>query len=112
LEKKDVNSLPNKTFSYFPDVEALKKMGYSVQEGNPPADKSSPDKKTVWILSGNTIQTKSIATGSTDGINTEVVSGLDKNDVVVEGVAVVKKNGNNTERSPFMPQRSGGGRSR
>ncbi len=111
MEKKQVNSLPNKTFAYSPDVEMLEKMGYSVKKDNPVAGNSSLTQKTVWVLNENTVQPKSITIGVTDGINTEIVSGLDKNDAVIEGaVAVAKKNGNgnSAEKSPFMPQRGGG----
>jgi hypothetical protein len=45
----------------------------------------------------------------TDGINTEVISGLDQNDIVIERMAEVVKNAKPAEKSPFVPQRGGGG---
>ena len=110
MEKRDVNVLPNKVFAYSPDVEILKKKGYSVQEEEARSGKKPPGQKRVWLLVGNSIQPRIVTVGVTDGVNTEIISGLDKNDVVIERMtAVADKNAKPTEKSPFMPQRGGGG---
>jgi HlyD family secretion protein len=107
-ERTAVNSLPNKVFSYIPDMEMLKKAGFSVQEDNEPV-KRDPDQKRIWVLNGNTVEPQIITVGITDGINTEIISGLTENDKTIEGIAtVVKKIENTPEKSPFMPQRRGG----
>jgi len=127
LEKNGVNSLPNKALAFTPNVEMLKKAGFTVQEESESLEKSSQNKekspsgkkdrfssnkRKVWVLNGNTIVPQRIIIGVTDGINTEIVSGLTESDVVIEGITAIKKGGNAPEKSPFMPQRGGGGRMR
>ncbi len=108
LEKNGVNSLPNKVFSYVPDMEALEKAGFTVQEDEP---LESSDKRKVWVQNENIIHPQGITIGVTDGINTEIISGLTGSDRVIEGTATVVKKGETvTEKSPFMPQRGGGRR--
>ncbi len=122
-ERKEVNSLTNKVFAYVPDVEMLKKAGFTVQEDGlseksvENEEKLSPEKKDssvsiqrkIWIQQGNIIHPQQITVGVTDGINTEVISGLTENDRVIEGIATVaKKDVSAPEKSPFMPQRRGG----
>jgi len=110
MEKKDINALPNKVFAYSPDVEILKKKGYSVQEGDASSGRLPSYQKRVWVLTGNTIQPKIVMVGVTDGVNTEIISGLDENDVVIERMtAIANKNAKPAEKSPFVPQRGGGG---
>lgn len=67
-----------------------------------------PKHSKVWILNGNQIVEKRITTGMNDNINVQVLSGLDKNDNVIEGIQVgapVDAAASGTERSPFMPSR-------
>ena len=110
MEKKDIHVLSNKVFAYSPDIEILKKKGYSVPEEEAPPGKLPSYQKRVWTLTGNTIQPKIVMTGVTDGVNTEIVSGLNESDVVIEKLtAIADKNAKPAEKSPFMPQRGGGG---
>ena len=109
MEKKDINTLPNKVFAYSPNVEILKRQGYSVQEADAPSGRLPSYQKRVWVLTGNTIQPKIVMVGVTDGVNTEIVSGLSEDDVVIERMmAIANKNAKPAEKSPFMPQRGGG----
>ncbi len=126
LEKSGVNSLPNKVFAYSPDIEMLKKAGFTVEEERElpekpdvNKEKTDSDKKDhsfstgrkIWIQQDNTVYPQRVKTGVTDGINTEIISGLTRDDAVVEGTAIVaKKEENETEKSPFMPQRNRGRR--
>ena len=62
----------------------------------------------VWILNGNQIVEKRITTGMNDNINVQVLSGLDKDDKVIEGIQVGAASDEaaaGAERSPFMPSR-------
>lgn len=111
LEKKGVNTLPNKVFSFYPDEAMLKDMGYDIQTADVAVGRSSAERKIVWILNGTTIRPESVSTGATDGVNTEVLSGIGNSDAVVSGVSMAtKKKNNGGEASPFMPQRGGGRR--
>ncbi len=62
----------------------------------------------VWVVNANQITEKRIITGMNDNINVQVLSGLDKNDKVIEGIQVgapAEVDASGTERSPFMPSR-------
>ncbi len=64
----------------------------------------------VWVKKDSTLTRKMIQTGLTDNTNVQVLSGLNADDVVVTGMLqgeVAKQSG--AARSPFMPQRRGGG---
>ena len=68
--------------------------------------------KTVWIKQGEMVKPTRITTGISDGINTQVISGLKEGEAVVVNMTV---NGGTQEgtastaaaRSPFMPQPPG-----
>jgi HlyD family secretion protein len=74
-------------------------------------DSANVKRASVWILNGNTLTRRSIRTGLQDGTQVQVLSGLTPLDVVVDGIqqSGVKASQNNNPRSPFMPQRRGGG---
>lgn len=76
-------------------------------------DSSNLKRASVWILTGTTLARRSIRIGLEDGTQVQVLSGLTPNDVVIDGVQQgnVSPNQNNSQRSPFMPQRRGGNRS-
>ena len=62
----------------------------------------------VWILNGNQIIEKRITTGMNDNINIQVLSGLNNDDKVIEGIQVGEPSevdASGAERSPFMPSR-------
>lgn len=62
----------------------------------------------VWILNGNQIVGTRITTGMNDNIDVQVLSGLSKDDKVIEGIQVgepVEVDASGAERSPFMPSR-------
>jgi HlyD family secretion protein len=66
-----------------------------------------PKMETVWILKGNEIIETKIMTGMNDNIHVQVLSGLNKDDEVIDGLqegANVKK-ASSQARSPFMPSR-------
>jgi HlyD family secretion protein len=74
-----------------------------------PSDSNNIKRASVWILNGTTLTRRFIRTGLEDGIQVQVLSGLTPNDVIVDGVqASVATNQNNSQRSPFMPQRRSG----
>jgi HlyD family secretion protein len=70
-------------------------------------DPSNFKRASVWLLNGDTLRRRFIRTGLEDGTQVQVLSGLTANDEVIDGVqqAGVKSSSNNTQRSPFMPQR-------
>jgi HlyD family secretion protein len=80
-----------------------------VKKDSPASDSNNIKRASVWILNGTTLTRRFIRTGLEDGIQVQVLSGLTPNDVIVDGVqASVATNQNNSQRSPFMPQRRSG----
>lgn len=113
LEEKDVLVLPNRVFSFRPDEAMVQTMGYHIVQDSPGQNGGQTTNgaaQRVWVLSQNAIEAKSVAVGATDGVNTQILSGLTEQDQVVTGVSQVEKNApktNSGEQSPFMPQRPG-----
>jgi HlyD family secretion protein len=60
----------------------------------------------VWVKSGDTLREKRVLTGLNDDSFVKVIRGLSPGDEVISNMATgdTKSNGNNTQRSPFMPQ--------
>lgn len=66
----------------------------------------------VWIKKDSTLIRRKIKIGLTDDTNVQVLSGLTTDDVIVSGSHQLEtdaKGSGGTPRSPFMPQRRGGG---
>jgi HlyD family secretion protein len=78
-----------------------------VKKDSSATDSIKIQRASVWILDGNTLTRRFIRTGLQDGTQVQVLSGLTRNDEIVDGVqqAGVKANSNTNQRSPFMPQR-------
>jgi HlyD family secretion protein len=77
---------------------------------------SSGSMNLIWVKKGNSIEARPVELGETDELNYEVVSGLQAGDTVLTGFSSSDPNvaQNHTSqqseaRSPFMPQRPGGG---
>lgn len=112
LEKKDVQILPNKALDFKPDIDALSKNGFTVQENIAISKNLAKDEKIVWQQDGKIIRDKCIKIGDTDGINTEILSNVVTNDLLISEMKTVNPTGGPlgapSEKSPFMPQRPGG----
>ena len=63
----------------------------------------------VWTKNGAAIQRHEIKIGENDGINYELLSGLNQGDEIILSMTVVKASAatKTAARSPFMPQRPG-----
>ncbi len=111
MEKGDINILPNAALNFEPDTEAMIKNGFTVNK-NADADKQdNPKQKFIWIKKGKTVENKQIVIGETDGISTEIISGLtEKDEVIVDQNAIIgmpATSGASGEESPFMPKPPG-----
>jgi len=97
LEKNDVLAVPSKALRFIPN-EALLKKGERIEDVETPLK--------VWTLEGNTFKAHKVETGTTNGILTEIVSGISEGtDVLVD----FKISGGEQEQSqqsqnPFMPR--------
>ena len=98
-ERKGVLSVPSKALRFTPQKETVGKMKI-VDVANA--------KNKVWTIEGNTIKAHSIQIGMSDGINTEIVSGINEGTAIVTGIEEVADNNGaaaepQQERSPFAP---------
>lgn len=78
------------------------------------AESESIDAKRVWLqLPDGSLSPKDVVTGVSDGIQTEIVSGLQAGDNVITGIrsqSALQSGENQSEsNNPFMPPRPGNG---
>ena len=108
LEENAVLIMPAKAMRFSPDPEIMKQLDDITVEQN---ESLSPAKKSVWVKTGNTISQRNVSIGTSDGINIQVLDGLEEGAEVVTGVSqhtpAMPENGANGESSPFMPKRPG-----
>ena len=66
----------------------------------------------LWTKEGNTFTAHPVQIGISNGIKTEITSGISINEANLgtdnESQPMVENNGENKEQSPFMPGRPGG----
>ncbi len=104
----DITVVPNEALRFtprdFPD------------DGNLPVAETAPQpangEKLLWIVEGERLVPKVVHTGVTNGINTQVISGVNPGETVATGYnisAAIPAPGddNGDERSPFAPQPPG-----
>lgn len=105
-QEKNILIIPNQALQFiprkYPDVDYLPSFE--------PMPSARPYKKQVWVLSDNNeLKPVEIATGVTNGINTQVLSGLNSGDkVAIEYNSITntpqKMPEENAEQSPFAPK--------
>ncbi len=111
LEKNKVTVLPNSVFAYKPDAETLTALEYNIVPSK--EEKDIENEKTLWLLKDKEIKAVKVTIGETDGINTEILSGIGESDKVISSTEIAKAGTQQEasgEKSPFMPQRPGGNR--
>ena len=98
LETDDVLAVPSKALRFMPN-EALLKKGEQIE------DVDAPQK--VWTMEGNTFKAHKVETGITNGMLTEIVSGIKEGTEVLVDFNI---SGGETEQAgqqaqnPFMPR--------
>lgn len=114
VEKRGVQVISNQAFNFRPDTLLLSKNGINVQMkkgGMPPFGMPAMNEKLVWVKTGNNLEMKKVTTGETDGVNTEILSGIGPKDTIVLSVknqASQQMPMGGAASSPFMPGRPGG----
>lgn len=98
-ETKGVLSVPSKALRYTPEKETV--GGRKIKD-------IANAKNKVWTLEGNTLVAHSVTIGSTDGIHTQIISGIKKGQKVITGVAVQSNDddaasASDGTSSPFAP---------
>ena len=99
--KGEVITVPSSALHFTPNAEVA--VGYTIVD--------CPAEQKVWTLTDKTFTAIPVAVGLTDGINTEIISGLTEGQEVVTDMNFTElsaqKMGTSQERSPFMPQHPG-----
>ena len=96
LEKQGVLIVPAKALQFTP-IEAILKEGQKIEDVEAP--------RKLWTLEGNTFKAHAVETGTTNGVMTEIVSGIAEGaevltDFSIEGGDQQEEQGGN----PFMPK--------
>jgi HlyD family secretion protein len=116
-EKRDVLIIPSKAQRVQPTAKAIALANGTLLEevststAVTASDKSAGEsnKRTVWIKNkAGKVEQRTIEIGATDGVSTEVLSGLEKGEEVVTELSVSSTTGDaeaETASSPFMPKR-------
>ena len=100
LEKNDVLVAPSKALRFMPN-EALLSEGQKIE------DVEAPQK--VWTLDGNTFKAHKVETGTTNGMLTEIVSGISEGTEVLTDFSISEGEEENEQKAsnPFMPKPRG-----
>ena len=96
---------------FFPEDEESDNKKTSEAKKRDKKTKDNKSKESVWILEKNLLKKQTIQTGLTDGINSQIVSGLKQGDVVVSnffyGGKTEAKSTSDGKSSPFVQKRGG-----
>jgi HlyD family secretion protein len=111
--EKDILLVPNKAFLFNPktDLEEDSKLP-RVAEGVSEPETNESDERVVWLVKDNTLVPTLVKIGTTNGVNTQIISGLKEKDIVAidyDSAAVASTEGEESsgETSPFAPQPPG-----
>lgn len=113
-EKKDILVIPGKAIRFTPDeityAAYLKTVSDAdAQKMMPKIQPAQKDQNFIWTKNGAVIHRKEVKIGTNDGINYELVSGLNEGDEIVLSMTAQKATAEKktVSKSPFMPQRPG-----
>lgn len=109
LDRKDVLSLPSRALRFTPEKPLI---------GNNDIVNDCEAEHKVWTRQGNIFTAHPVEIGISNGINTEIISGISEGTVVVTEATIgsmpgstsaeVNQEGAGGEQSPFMPGPPGG----
>lgn len=99
LEKNDVLTVPSKALRFTPN-EALLKNGQKIED--------CPAEHKLWTLKDNTFKAHAVETGTTNGVMTEIVSGIPEGTEVLSDFSISTVGGEEENgakgTNPFMPR--------
>jgi len=97
MEKDNVLAVPSKALRFMPN-EALLKEGQQIADVNA--------RQKLWTLEGNTFKAHAVETGTTNGIVTEIVSGIGEGTEVLTDFTLTGGEATQQEQAqnPFMPR--------
>lgn len=99
LEKNDVLTVPSKALRFTPN-EALLKNDQKIED--------CPAEHKLWTLKDNTFKAHAVETGTTNGVMTEIVSGIPEGTEVLSDFSISTIGGEEENgakgTNPFMPR--------
>ena len=97
LEKNDIMAVPSKALRFMP-TEAILEKGQQIE------DIEAPHK--LWTLEGNTFKAHKVETGTTNGMVTEIVSGVSEGTEVLVDFTLSggEEQAGQQAQNPFMPR--------
>lgn len=108
LDRKNVLSVPARALRFTPEKPLI---------GDKDIVKDCESEYKLWMREGNTFTAHPVEIGISNGINTEIISGVNEGTVVITEAAIGNMSGGsnapdssqqaNKEQSPFMPSRPG-----
>jgi HlyD family secretion protein len=111
-EKNDIPVVPGKAVRFSPDQDTYKAYLKTLPSGisgkiESEVEKAGSDASAtfIWVKNGAGILKKEVKLGGNDGINYELISGLNPDDEIILSLSAVKA-GTTTKKaakSPFMP---------
>ncbi|GEO20080.1 efflux RND transporter periplasmic adaptor subunit [Cyclobacterium qasimii] len=112
LELNGVLTTEAKAINFMPDDQILE--SYNLQNNLPVKNSQNPeDKNIAWVLNTDgAIVPKVITKGASDGVNVQILNGINEGEKLVYSLKEASKSEVKEEssESPFMPQRPGGDR--
>ncbi len=114
-EKKDILVVPGKAIRFTPIQETyssyLKSLPIDIakkMELKVPVTPTDKEKTFLWIKNGQVISQYEVKLGTNDGINYELVSGLNEGDEIILSMTAQKAVAETkAAKSPFIPSRPG-----
>ena len=117
-QDSSANLISAKALSFTPDSSLSKQYQLIQTADTQPSNKGNSIKKdsasfprkhsVVWVLKGTQIIEKNIVTGMNNNISVQLISGLNNDDDVIDGIQVgnaPEEQADGGEKSPFLPSR-------
>lgn len=110
LELKDVLTTEAKAINFKPNIEILKT--YNLQKGLPSNTSTQIEESTtLWLLNNNgAILPKTVTIGASDGVNVQIIEGVNEGEKLVYSLKGVSKSEFKTENKNESPFSQQGGR--
>ena len=108
----DVLTAEAKAINFTPEAEPLASYNMQHHLAENTNTGNYKDTSTLWVLdSKGAITPKTVTLGASDGVNIQIISGINEGEKLVyslKGVSKAEASASGTNESPFMPQRPGG----
>lgn len=108
MRQQNILLLSNKAFTFEPQASSDEK-NLPQPAGDGKAVKLGENQKLVWVVKGDRLVPTAVTTGLSNGIKTEIISGLKEGDTVAEDYSSMTSAApaGDDNRSPFAPQPPG-----